>query len=93
MKLKLPVVRRVSDYLAISTSRSRTLASQYVTSAARVLFTRADRADQRSVLPALLEGEVIFRLVYPYWFAALVTSLTVIRPSAPEPCTWERSTP
>src|SRR5215211_3628310 len=27
------------------------------------------------------------------WFAALVTSLTVMRPSAPEPSTWERSTP
>src|SRR5215217_5651550 len=28
-----------------------------------------------------------------YWLAALVTSLTVMRPSAPVPSTWERSTP
>ena len=27
------------------------------------------------------------------WLAALVTSLTVMRPPAPEPSTWERSTP
>src|SRR5215216_1594993 len=33
------------------------------------------------------------RIAPYYWLAALVTSLTVMRPSAPVPSTWERSTP
>src|ERR671917_1013772 len=35
----------------------------------------------------------LYRVRNYCWFAALCTSLTVMRPSAPEPCSWERSTP